>query len=74
MLEHGLRDVQARRVSSPDAVCRRAGRGTPPSKDTTMRHEFSEVLNDLIDCFLVGDLLLLKRYKETHRLPDNVAS
>ncbi|KVQ28594.1 hypothetical protein [Burkholderia cepacia] len=39
-----------------------------------MRHEFSEVLNDLIDCFLVGDLLLLKRYKETHRLPDNVAS
>ncbi|ALX15347.1 hypothetical protein P350_28175 [Burkholderia cepacia JBK9] len=39
-----------------------------------MRHEFSEVLNDLIDCFLVGDLLLLKRYQETHRLSDNVAA
>lgn len=73
MLEHGVRDVEARRVSSSDAVCRRAGRGTPPLEDTTMRHEFSEVLNDLIDCFLVGDLLLLKRYKETHRLPDDVA-
>ncbi|WP_241301346.1 hypothetical protein [Burkholderia stabilis] len=39
-----------------------------------MRHEFSEVLNDLIDYFLVGDLLLLKRYKEEHGLPDNLAS
>ncbi|UXU91624.1 hypothetical protein [Burkholderia sp. S-53] len=39
-----------------------------------MRHEFSEVLNDLIDYFLVGDLLLLKRYKEQHGLSDNVAS
>ncbi|MGS0893891.1 hypothetical protein ACVBGC_15340 [Burkholderia stagnalis] len=39
-----------------------------------MRHEFSEVLNDLIDYFLVGDLLLLKRYKERHGLPDDVAS
>ncbi|WP_462127452.1 hypothetical protein, partial [Burkholderia stabilis] len=41
---------------------------------TAMRHEFSEVLNDLIDYFLVGDLLLLKRYKEEHGLPDNLAS
>ncbi|WP_175996093.1 hypothetical protein [Burkholderia stabilis] len=39
-----------------------------------MRHKFSEVLNDLIDYFLVGDLLLLKRYKEEHGLPDNLAS
>ncbi|KAG8153475.1 hypothetical protein [Burkholderia catarinensis] len=38
-----------------------------------MRHEFSEVLNDLVDYFLVGDLLLLKRYKEQHALSDNVA-
>lgn len=29
-----------------------------------MRQEFSEVLNDLVDYFLVGDLLLLKRFKE----------
>lgn len=43
------------------------------SKKTTMRHEFSEVVNDRIDCFLVGDLLLLKRYKETRRLSDNIA-
>ena len=39
-----------------------------------MRHEFSEVLNDLVDCFLVGDLLLLKRFKEQHGLPEDVAS
>lgn len=38
-----------------------------------MRHEFSEVLNDLVDYFLVGDLLLLKRFKERHALPDDVA-
>lgn len=39
-----------------------------------MRHEFSEVLNDLVDYFLVGDLLLLKRFKEQHGLPDDVAT
>ncbi|WP_412024089.1 hypothetical protein [Burkholderia cepacia] len=39
-----------------------------------MRHEFSEVLNDLVDYFLVGDVLLLKRYKEQHGLSDDVAS
>nr|WP_175799768.1 hypothetical protein [Burkholderia anthina] len=39
-----------------------------------MRHEFSEVLNDLVDYFLIGDVLLLKRYQETHGLPDNLAS
>lgn len=39
-----------------------------------MRHQFAEVLNDLIDYFLVGDLLLLKRYKDEHGLPDDVAS
>ncbi|CAB3755083.1 hypothetical protein GQ57_12945 [Burkholderia sp. MSh2] len=39
-----------------------------------MRHEFSEVLNDLIDYFLVGDLLLLKRFKARNGLPDNLAA
>ena len=39
-----------------------------------MRQEFSEVLNDLVDYFLVGDLLLLKRFKERHGLPDDVAT
>nr|WP_282508835.1 hypothetical protein [Burkholderia cepacia] len=69
-----MRDVEARRVRLSHVRCREAIPGTAPPKGTTMRHEFSEVLNDLIDCFLVGDLLLLKRYKETHRLPDNLAS
>ncbi len=39
-----------------------------------MRHEFPEVLNDLVDYFLVGDLLLLKRYQEQHGLSDDVAT
>jgi len=44
------------------------------AKGAAMRHEFSEVLNDLVDYFLVGDLLLLKRFKERHALPDDVAT
>jgi hypothetical protein len=40
----------------------------------TMRHEFSEVLNDLIDYFLVGDILLLQRYKIDNGLSDDLAS
>jgi hypothetical protein len=44
------------------------------AKGAAMRHEFSEVLNDLVDYFLVGDLLLLKRFKERHGLPDDVAT
>jgi hypothetical protein len=39
-----------------------------------MRYEFSEVLNDLIDYFLIGDLLLLKRYKTENGLSDDLAS
>ncbi|OXJ14981.1 hypothetical protein [Burkholderia sp. AU6039] len=39
-----------------------------------MRHESSEVLNDLVDYFLVGDLLLLKHFKEQNGLPDDIAS
>ncbi|KQV88755.1 hypothetical protein [Rhizobacter sp. Root1221] len=39
-----------------------------------MRYEFSEVLNDLMDYFLLGDLLLLKRFKDDHRLADDLAN
>ncbi|MCA8272506.1 hypothetical protein LGN17_08265 [Burkholderia sp. AU30280] len=39
-----------------------------------MRQAFPEVLNDLVDYFLVGDLLLLKRFKERQGLPDDVAT
>jgi hypothetical protein len=39
-----------------------------------MRHEFSEVLNDLVDYFLVGDIQLLDRFKHEHQLPDDLAS
>jgi hypothetical protein len=39
-----------------------------------MRHEFSEVLNDLVDYFLVGDIQLLERFKHEHQLPDDLAS
>lgn len=38
-----------------------------------MHHEFDEVLNDLIDYFLLGDLLLLQRFKQQHGLPDDLA-
>ncbi|MGF6391354.1 hypothetical protein [Pseudomonas plecoglossicida] len=38
-----------------------------------MRHEFSEVLNDLVDYFLVGDIQLLDHFKQTHQLPDDLA-
>lgn len=39
-----------------------------------MSQEFSEVLNDLIDYFLLGDIRLLKRYKTENNLPDDLAS
>lgn len=38
-----------------------------------MQYEFDEVLNDLIDYFLIGDLLLLQRFKAQHGLPDDLA-
>ncbi|MBF8795681.1 hypothetical protein IRZ70_22990 [Pseudomonas monteilii] len=38
-----------------------------------MRYEFSEVLNDLVDYFILGDIQLLQRYKEEHDLPDDLA-
>ena len=39
-----------------------------------MRHEFTEVLNDLIDYFLIGDIWLLKTYKDENGLSDDLAS
>ncbi|MEO3739438.1 hypothetical protein [Kosakonia sp. WA-90] len=39
-----------------------------------MRYEFVEVLNDLIDYFLLGDIRLLQTWKEEHALDDDVAS
>jgi hypothetical protein len=38
-----------------------------------MRYEFSEVLNDLIDYFLLGDIQLLEQFKEANELPDDLA-
>ncbi|MDH0301852.1 MULTISPECIES: hypothetical protein [unclassified Pseudomonas] len=38
-----------------------------------MRYEFNEVLNDLIDYFLLGDIQLLECFKEQHDLPDDLA-
>ncbi|AGN78744.1 MULTISPECIES: hypothetical protein [Pseudomonas] len=38
-----------------------------------MRHEFSEVLNDLVDYFLLGDIQLLERFKQEHELADDLA-
>lgn len=39
-----------------------------------MQYIFSEVLNDVIDYFLLSDLQLLKRFKDEHQLPDDLAS
>ncbi|ALM82345.1 hypothetical protein [Bordetella sp. N] len=39
-----------------------------------MRYEFTEVLNDLIDYFLIGDIYLLKKYKEDNALSDDLGS
>lgn len=38
-----------------------------------MQYEFPEVLNDLINYFLLGDLLLLKRFKDEQQLGDDLA-
>ena len=39
-----------------------------------MRYEFVEVLNDLIDYFLLGDIRLLQAWKEEQALDDDLAS
>ncbi|MBJ9973907.1 hypothetical protein IAE35_02330 [Pseudomonas sp. S75] len=38
-----------------------------------MRYEFSEVLNDLIDYFLLGDIQRLARFQDDNALPDDLA-
>lgn len=38
-----------------------------------MRHEFSDVLNDLVDYFLLGDIQMLERFKHENQLPDDLA-
>lgn len=38
-----------------------------------MAYKFSEVLNDLVDYFLLGDIELLAQWKESHSLADNLA-
>ena len=39
-----------------------------------MRYEFTEVLNDLIDYFLLGDIRLLQKFKQENGLSDDLAS
>ncbi|AXU94034.1 MAG TPA: hypothetical protein DD850_15635 [Erwinia persicina] len=39
-----------------------------------MRYEFTEVLNDLIDYFLLGDIRLLQKFKQDNGLGDDLAA
>ena len=38
-----------------------------------MIYRFTEVLNDLVNYFLLGDILLLKDWKQANHLSDNLA-
>ncbi len=38
-----------------------------------MIYKFTEVLNDLINYFILGDVLLLDRWKQNNKLSDNLA-
>lgn len=38
-----------------------------------MIYKFTEVLNDLIDYFILGDILLLESWKQSNSLSDNLA-
>ncbi|MBS5911995.1 MAG: hypothetical protein KID09_15390 [Paenibacillus macerans] len=38
-----------------------------------MIYKFTEVLNDLIDYFILGDILLLESWKQSNHLSDNLA-
>ena len=38
-----------------------------------MTYKFTEVLNDLIDYFILGDILLLESWKEDNNLSTNLA-
>lgn len=37
-------------------------------------YKFTEVLNDTLSYFLLGDLIALNNYKKMHQLPDNLAT
>ncbi len=37
-------------------------------------YKFTEVLNDTLSYFLLGDLVALNNYKKAHQLPDNLAT
>lgn len=39
-----------------------------------MTYKFTEVLNDLINYFILGDILLLESWKETNNLSDDLAT
>ena len=38
-----------------------------------MKYKFTEVLNDLINYFILGDILLLESWKQSNSLSDNLA-
>ena len=38
-----------------------------------MIYRFTEVLNDLVNCFLLGDILLLEDWKQANHLSDDLA-
>lgn len=39
-----------------------------------MKYKFTEVLNDLVNYFLLGDIELLRRWKQENNLSDNLAA
>ncbi len=39
-----------------------------------MNIKFTEVLNELVSCFLLGDIAVLQRYKAEEGLPDDLAT
>ena len=38
-----------------------------------MIYRFTEVLNDLVNCFILGDILLLENWKRANNLSDDLA-
>ena len=39
-----------------------------------MIYRFTEVLNDLVNCFILGDILLLENWKQVNHLSDDLAT
>ena len=39
-----------------------------------MIYRFTEVLNDLVNCFILGDILLLEEWKNENNLSDDLAT